>query len=419
MNKRIIFVLTGLFTFISIANAGINLLTTPTGTEVIFDSQTLKEPIGCIYIDNQYLSRLSADEIQTGKSVIETNKLLEKLHDTNFFQVTIFIEGFSGKVLIRKDLAGFFVHNPSRTENIFDYFGEGDIDSKLQKFVTLRFTELRRIRTKIIAEGAQWKANLTSVFMLPDEDREKLCGFRPPSGGMKGTPIQPKGSGLRFPPELDWTNMDGINWMTKVKNQSDPRPAGTCWAFGTVGQIEALINIVEQNPDPYFDLAEQTLVSDCCRYCGDCDGGMNFWALHYIRNNGIPLESVDPYTAKNYPCDKRPSKVRKIQSYSKVTWKDNNENVIKNALQHHPLSTAVYVDDGWYSYTGDVYSYTGSAAGPNHCVVFVGWNDNDEGGTQTWKIKNSWGEDWGDNGYMRLIRGQPNRCGWFSYDAEY
>ncbi len=67
--------------------------------------------------------------------------------------------------------------------------------------------------------------------------------------------------------------------MTRVKEQG---AAGTCWAFAAVGQVEAVINITTNIPNFNFDLAEQTLVSDCCLYYGACDGGMHFWALNYM-----------------------------------------------------------------------------------------------------------------------------------------
>ncbi len=407
---KIILLLVFLFTFNGIARAGIGLSKSLTGITITFDSQKLDELIGCIYVDSVYLTRLTPKEIQIGQVVIDTSRFLKRLVGKSQFRIGVFIEGYARDMLVRNIQASNFTG-----VNYYSYQGEAIIEDRLQEFVFKRFTELRQIRAKIKEEGALWKADLTSAFMLPDEDRAKLCGFRTPQSKGEYTP-QPMDSGRQFPPYLDWTNKEGVNWMTSVKDQG---AAGTCWAFAAVGQIEALINIVTNTPNPNFDLAEQTVVSDCCRYCGDCAGGMNFWVLMYARNNGIPYETIDPYRGRNGPCCKRPSKLWKIKSYSCVTWREANEINIKNALQNHPLSTAVYVDLGWYSYVGGVYSYTGEPHDPNHAILFVGWNDNDEGGTQTWKIKNSWGEDWGENGYMRLMRGQNNNCGWYTFDADY
>ena len=413
VKKKIIIVSIFLLAFSGTADAIISVLKVSDGITVTFDAQTLVDPIGCVYIDSLYLTRLTPGEINVGSVIVDTVRFSKKLEGKSAFRVAIFIEGYEGNELTRQVYAGEF-------NNTLNFLGEAIIDTKLQNFVFKRFTELQQIRAKIKEEGALWKADLTSVFMLPDEDRVKLCGFRAPQTKGEYIPPQPKDSGRQFPPYLDWTNKDGVNWMTRVKDQG---PAGTCWAFAGVGQAEALINIVTNTPNPNFDLAEQTVVSDCCRYCGDCAGGMHFWVLMYARNNGIPSETFDPYRARNGPCCKRPSKLWKIKSYSCVTWQDTTPAIIKNALQYHPLSTAVFAPTSgswdWRAYTGGVYSYGGPATNPNHCVVFVGWNDNDEGGTQTWKIKNSWGEDWGENGYMRLKRGQNNHCGWYTFDADY
>ena len=413
LDKKMVFLISGLYVFSGVGNAGINLMKFGANIVINFDGQLINEPIGCIYVDSVYLARLAPGEIQSGRVIMDTTRFSKRLAGKQRFRVGIFIEGFSGNEIIRKIQAGNFSYGGEG----YNYTGETFIETALQDFVFRRFGELRKIRAKIKADWALWKADLTSVFMLPDEDRVKLCGFRAPQTKGEGTPLPPKGGSRQLPPYFDWTNKDGINWMTAVKDQGVG--ARTCWAFGTVGQVEALINIATNTPNPNFDLAEQTLVSDCCRYCGNCNGGMHFWALMYIRNHGIPVETIDPYTAMNGPCCKRPSKLWKITSYHCVTWQSADENAIKTALVNHPLSTSVYADTLWYSYTGGVYSYTDSLRIPDHCVVFVGWNDNDEGGTKTWKIKNSWGDDWGENGYMRLIRGQNNRCGWYTFSAEY
>ncbi|MCK4352278.1 carboxypeptidase regulatory-like domain-containing protein [candidate division WOR-3 bacterium] len=346
------------------------------------------------------------------KELDEPRKRLKALRGE--FEISIFIEGISAKDTIRVSQANKFVYNTSQAEDIFNYIGEANIDENLRDFVFKRFNELRKIRENILATGAQWAAGLNPIFMLSDKDRQKLLGLLPPSDVSPQELKYPK-TGKLFPSSLDWRDKDGQNWMTEVKSQGG---CGSCWAFAAVGHIEALINVAENDTSIDLDLAEQTLVTDCCTWCGSCNGGWHDAGLHYTRDTGIPLESCDPYTASNGPCDRCldwQSQARKITSYNQVTGGWYNENDIKNALINHPLSTTVWVDNGWWSYSGGIYSYTPSPDEIlNHAIVFVGWNDD----STYWIIKNSWGKWWGENGYMRIEKGKCN-LGYYTYNAEY
>jgi hypothetical protein len=398
-----------------LAYAHIDLSQEQAGTAIVFDVQSLEDPVGCVYIGNQYLARLGPEHITDGKVIVETTQLLEKLKGADRFKITVFFEGYSNDEKVRVYKAGMFAYR-DYNEPKFYYLGETEVDIDLQIFVFRRFVELREIRARIIEEGAEWIADITPVFMMTDEARENLCGLVIPDEEMieQGSVVPVEK--LSFQPDsLDWCNKDGYNWNTYVKNQGS---CGSCWAFAAIGQVEALVNVAENDPTIDLNLAEQTVVTDCCSWCGNCNGGWHNYALSYIRDTGVPLESCDPYTGTNGPCDRCPewlSQARKITMMSTVTTQSQNETAIKNALWNHPLSTSVYVDYGWYSYSGGIYSYTGSAHDPNHAIVFVGWHDPQN----YWKIKNSWGSGWGEGGYMRIRKNQNNRLGWYTYDATY
>jgi cathepsin L len=75
---------------------------------------------------------------------------------------------------------------------------------------------------------------------------------------------------------------------------------------------------------------------------------------------------------------------------------------IKAALcQYGPLSVAVDADENFVAYAGGVFQ--GFASQPedtkaqvNHAINIIGWDD----GKGAWLIRNSWGDDWGEKGYM-------------------
>jgi len=79
-----------------------------------------------------------------------------------------------------------------------------------------------------------------------------------------------------------------------------------------------------------------------------------------------------------------------------------------NALQTQPISIAIEADQSSFQmYRSGVFK------GPcgtqlDHGVLLVGAGT--DGGVDYWRVKNSWGASWGDNGYIRIIRGQ-NMCG--------
>lgn len=76
-----------------------------------------------------------------------------------------------------------------------------------------------------------------------------------------------------------------------------------------------------------------------------------------------------------------------------------------------PVSIAFEVTDDFQAYTGGVFSDPTCHQDPehvNHAVLIVGYGS--ENGQDFWIVKNSWGADWGEQGYFRIIRGK-NECG--------
>ncbi|MEA1945079.1 MAG: C1 family peptidase [Euryarchaeota archaeon] len=263
-------------------------------------------------------------------------------------------------------------------------------------------TRIDAIHTAIEANGSNWTAGTTSVSGLSIEEKKRLCGARIAPVPENLTVLHPPvGVGVPYG-TFDWRNNDGKNWMTPVKNQGS---CGSCWAFGVIGAVEAMINIDAGDPANDVDLSEQCLVSDCCN-AGDCGGGYPTGALAYIRDHGVSNETCFSYRASDSacaPCDNWTEYTWKIEDFAYV---NSTTDAYKWALREYgPMSVVLKVPDDWFYYTGGIYepvvSFSDGVGWANHCVVLVGYNDTGE----YWIIKNSWGKYWGEDGYARVEYG--------------
>ena len=215
------------------------------------------------------------------------------------------------------------------------------------------------------------------------------------------TPIPtPDGTPSSLPDAFDWRDHGGV---TSVKNQGD---CGSCWAFATVGPLEANIKIKDGVEK---DLSEQYLLS-CNTEGWNCTEG-GWWAHDYHwwkkppseSEAGAVYEADFPYVAWDAPCNGPYPHPYKIDSWAFVGSEDSVPPVedIKRAIyEHGPVSAAVCVNSAFRHYSGGV--FTGpECTDTNHGVVLVGWDDN-QGPNGVWILKNSWGPGWGENGYMRI-----------------
>jgi len=402
-----------LFAISGHANLGIG--TRAEHAVITFQPQTLDDPIGCVYVGERFLVGLSPEDVRAGRAQVSRSELEALLPLSGEFSLFVFMEGTKGGARLRADEEARFIRHPGGPG--FDFLGEAVPAAALTGLIARRYRELREIRARIAAERAEWIADVNPVFMLPDAERFNMLGAIVPPEGVGNLPVRTP-DGVAAPDSLDWTRMNGKNYITGIRNQAS---CGSCWAFGAVAQVEALVNVAEDDTTIDLNLSEQTLVSDCCTSCGDCGGGWHSTSLSYIRTTGIPTEACFPYRGANSTCSRCSTwlaEARKINTVATVTSQSQNETAIKNALQNHPVSTTVYVDNTFQAYHGGIYSYLGSVNDINHVVLLVGWGGSDTSQAY-WKLKNSWGASWGEQGYMRARRGQNNLLGYYTMDATY
>ena len=204
-----------------------------------------------------------------------------------------------------------------------------------------------------------------------------------------------------LPSYWDWRQHNGV---TPVKDQGS---CGSCWAFSTVGTMEAAILIASGITT---DLSEQQLVS--CNTNGWGCGGGNY-AFDMEISPGAMLESCFAYQAADVACQSSCPHVYQLSSWGYVGNSSSvpSTTAIKNAIYTYgPISVEVAVDYYFQAYSGGVFNHN-SASSIDHAVVLVGWDDTNG----CWIMKNSWGTGWGESGYMRIAYG----CDRIGYGAAY
>ncbi|KAF0697771.1 Aste57867_11564 [Aphanomyces stellatus] len=193
----------------------------------------------------------------------------------------------------------------------------------------------------------------------------------------------------------DWTTSACVN---PIQNQGQ---CGSCWAFAVLSAVETTMCLKSPNKT-LVKLSEQQLTScDSATGNAGCQGGYPTKAIDYVAATGVCLLRDYPYvsgTSKESgtcatSCTKVQTQVKKAVSVAP------GDAALIEALQTRTVVAGVAAgNDEWKQYSGGVLNSC-STAELDHAVVVVGYTD------ESFKIRNSWGTAWGDQGFMYLRRG--------------
>lgn len=206
------------------------------------------------------------------------------------------------------------------------------------------------------------------------------------------------------PDTVDWREKGIVN---EIKDQGN---CGACWAFGTIQACESAYALANGKLN---SCSEQNLIDCCTPMCSGCNGGFESRALDFIlqKQNGLlNSENEYPYEAAEGTCRFDESKgINQIKSY--IHGRQGDEDYLKTLSAQGVLDIAIDCSQASFQlYTGGIYDEPSCYKfAVNHAVGLIGYGT--ENGIDYWLVRNTFGKNWGEDGYIRMIRNKENRCG--------
>ena len=197
-----------------------------------------------------------------------------------------------------------------------------------------------------------------------------------------------------LPASFDWRDQNAV---TPVKDQGD---CGSCWAFASIAALESLAIIETGASAP--DYSEQFPVSYNLSNQG-CDGGQLTTVANFYKRIGTVSDVCLPYREDDskfpFPCSDWRDDVAGISGWSSVR---RTVDALKAAVYENPIAVGFTLYSDFLFYESGVYEYVSGRVAGGHAVLIVGWDDAE----QCFIVKNSWGKDWGEDGYFRIAYSQ-------------
>lgn len=212
------------------------------------------------------------------------------------------------------------------------------------------------------------------------------------------------------PETFDHRNYDRV---TPVVNQGE---CGSCWAYGTVYPLEAAVAMLSDQPA--VALSVQEILS--CAFEDEkdrngCDGGWYMDGWDYVKTSGrLAADAEIPYLELDMTCEPNiENTANAFKDYRVVEWDRvpmGDDASLMLFSSKHVLGIAVE-SIGLLFYGSGLFrdDYCETPAAVDHAMTMVGYDK------EAWIVKNSWGEEWGNLGYVRMSRAIENHCGISDY----
>lgn len=296
--------------------------------------------------------------------------------------------------------------------------GSSDYDMRLKVF--------SKRRAQIEAQNARpdktWWAGLNKFADMSDAEYRAMLGYRRmTSVEARRSPIM-RGASL-MEVDDDESLAEGKDYASFLNSSHFMREqgsCGSCWAVAAVGALE-------MHAELHHKVTSATKLSfkhmlDCTpnpKHCGGnggCSGATAELAFGFAASTGIVSEEEYKDGDEDGKCQHFTHQALKTQGFVKL--EENKLQPLMHALAlEGPIVVSVDAEP-WTIYTSGVFNGCKQDATVNHAVLLVGYGT--DGSEDYWKIRNSWGPDWGENGFMRIKRhgSDEGLDGWCGTDKD-
>ena len=242
------------------------------------------------------------------------------------------------------------------------------------------------------------------------------------------TPLNPM---AELPKEVLWNNVNGVSYLTNIRNQHVPQYCGSCWAHAATSALSDRIKLARKAAWPDINISPQVIIS-CETKDQGCHGGEAYNAFEWMADNEVTDETCSIYRARGLDNGQKCSAmnvcrncspgeacvvpdqylVYGVDQFGEVS---GEENMMQEIAQRGPIACGIAVPDALEEYTGGIYCDETGDMNIVHDISVVGYGE--ENGQKYWLVRNSWGTHWGEEGFFRVCRGTNNiaiesDCAW-------
>ncbi|KAH3766826.1 peptidase C1A family protein [Pelomyxa schiedti] len=226
------------------------------------------------------------------------------------------------------------------------------------------------------------------------------------------TPRPPAPKAL--PSGWDWRNVNGMNYLSPIRNQHIPSHCGSCWAHAVTSCLNDRFRILDTK---YFglNLSPQQLLD--CSNNSSCIIGYPGNCHEYAYTKGLVDESCKPYRGVKegcltecYDCFSWDSQCGPVPeqyvqryyisaygSYDKIRNPSMIDDMKTEIMTNGPVVAEIATPDQFYTWhSSDIFNITGKFNEYDHAISIFGWGHDSASNLDYWLIRNSWGTGWGD-----------------------